>query len=212
MNVRSTLLAALVCAALGSTAFALPYTVSGGSVSAHNTDPGLVINTSIAGGLGGHSFNLNDGQSSTPFAFFNIWTTESTVNNGEDTVPKPISATLNFSVPTGAGATVLGTTVGGYFGFLNNGQQGYLNWNGSVIVNAVDRTFEVTLSDETFNTGHLWLGLGHKGATVKATVKQINSIGTAAPGVPDAGSTTILLGISLLGLAALSRRMKSASR
>ena len=42
--------------------------------------------------LSSQAFTLDDNVSYT-FDFFNIWTTEASVNNGEDTNPQPISAT-----------------------------------------------------------------------------------------------------------------------
>lgn len=170
---------------------------SGSFVSANTTDPGLVIGTAVDGSLSGKSFNLNDGQSST-FSFFQIWTPETYSNAGEDTVPKNISATLDFTDPT-TGVTVKGVTFGGSFMIW---QYGSVTWNGPVVVNVPgDRSFLVSLNDATFDKGLFGLkGSQGCGATIKATVKQISS-------VPDGASTASLLGLALLGLGALRQRL-----
>ena len=179
---------------------------AGSFVSANSTDPGLVISTSINPGVSGTSFNLDDGQSST-FSFFQIWTTETTFN-ADDTVPQPISATLDFTDPT-TGVTVKGVTFGGT---LLLGQYGNVQWNGPVTVDVPgDRSFLVTLNNATFNAGFVGLSANgnsptsgddnnSNGATIRATVKQVSS-------VPDGASTAGMLGLAFLGLGALRQKL-----
>lgn len=173
---------------------------AGSFVSANSTDPGLTIETSIDAGLSGKTFGLDDGQSST-FSFFNIWTTESTVNAGEDTVPMNISATLDFTDPS-TGATVKGVTFGGYYVTFQGGFGG-VTWNGPVLVDIPgERSFEVSLNDASFGDG--LLGGAVNGATIKATVTQISSNERS---VPDGASTAGMLGLAFLGLGALRRKL-----
>lgn len=183
----------------GLMAVPLGYDIGGASsVTANTADPGLVIGTSLNAGLSAVAFTLDDGQSSS-FAFFNIWTDESSVNSGEDTTAKPISAYLDFAVPMpNSGTTVDGETYGVRTGFLGNIQYGQLVWDGPVIVTASDREFVITLSDETFNYGELW-GTGCKGATVQATVTQRSS------SVPETSATLSLLGLGMLAVAGFRR-------
>ena len=184
------------------------YEISGGSVNGNFADPGLVINTSLAPGLSGTSFILNDGGSSS-FNFFNVWTNETTVNS-DDLVAMNISATLNFSDPL-TGATVNGVTFGGsvIFGLA---QWGQIQWNGPTTITLGDREFSLALSNEVFNPGVFGLSGGQGcGAMVKATVTQILSSGASTTGtsVPDNGSTAMLLGVAVTGLLISRKRMAS---
>ncbi len=173
---------------------------TGSFVSANSTDPGLTIQTSIDAGVSGRTFALDDGQFTT-FSFFSIWTTESTVNAGEDTVPMSISATLDFTDPS-TGATVKGVTFGG-FALFGLSQYGSVTWNGPVTVDIPgDRSFMVSLNDAKFNKGLFGLsGDQRSGATISATVTQVSS------SVPDGASTAGLLGLAFLGLGALRRKL-----
>jgi hypothetical protein len=151
---------------------AIVYTVdaTSSSVSAHNSGDGLLIETSIVV-PNGYGFLLNGVGDTHTFDFFRIWTDETWVN-ADDTVPKPISATLAFSQPPSDG-TVAGETVGlsVFSGFYQAGQ---VTWTAPTLVNVPGGyQYQITLSDEVFNEGLFWLGLGHKGATVTATIEQI---------------------------------------
>ncbi|HEU0209092.1 MAG TPA: hypothetical protein VFQ78_08925 [Candidatus Udaeobacter sp.] len=192
---------------LASAAFAVPkyYEIAGGNVNGHFNDPGLVINTSLAGGLPGTSFTLNDGGSNT-FNFFSIWTNETAINS-DDLVSYAITATLNFSDPL-TGATVNGVTFGGsiLFGLT---QWGQIQWNGPTTVTLGDRVFSLSLSNETFNSGIFGLNEGPQcGAIVEATVTQLSSTVSNPNGapVPEHGNTGLLLGAAVTGLAVFSRR------
>ena len=192
---------------LVSTAAAVPkyYEIGNGSTVSPFQGPeppggsGLVIQYAISPTLAGTNFILDDGQMTT-FSFFDIWTDETTVNS-DDTVARTITATLDFFVPN-VDPTITGTTVGQrvFFGILQNGQ---LTWDGPVIVNVPgDRSFKVTLSDETFNFGLFGLFPGeHKGATVEAKIEQLTSV---LP-VPENANTAICLAGALAGLVALGR-------
>jgi hypothetical protein len=176
---------------------ALSYTVSGGQITA-NSREGLLIDTSLnLPAVPYFSFSLNNGQSNT-FNFFNIWTPEDYVNPGEDTEAQTISATLYFSNPH-TSAVIDGITFGGSI-LWGLGQWGEVVWNSPVTITTAGRIFSVGLSNETFNKGVF--ELGERGATVRATVKQIGTYVL----VPDKGSTVMLLGSSLLAAAVLFRR------
>ena len=88
---------ALLITFAGETAFGLPYTISGGSVSA-NSGAGLIIQTSLNLPATPFTFSLNNGESKS-FNFFDIWTPETTVNP-DDEIARAISATLSFSDPS----------------------------------------------------------------------------------------------------------------
>ena len=180
--------------ALAPVAFAVPqyYEIAGGSINGNFADPGLVIHTSLSGGLAGTSFTLNDGGSST-FNFFNIWTDETTVNS-DDLVAYNISATVNFSDPF-TGATVNGVTFGGSILF-GLSQWGQIQWSGPTTITLGDRVFSLSLSNEIFNPGIFGLSDGQGcGAIIEATVTQISSINNpSGPSVPDQGNTVLLLG------------------
>lgn len=185
-------------------AIPLHYEISGGSVSALSSDPGLVVSTSIASGLSGTDFTLDDGENSGWFSVFKIWTNETHVN-GDDLLYTPITATLMFSDPV-ANANVTGVTFGASI-LWGAGQWGRVEWDGPAWVVLGDRTFSVRLSDETFNAGIFGLDEGKKhGAVVKAKITQYSS--TPTP-VPDAASSIVLLGLGLVTVG-LVRRFKFA--
>ena len=194
--------AILACALAAPLAHATSYEIgTGSSVSANTGDP-LLISTSFVSGLSDVQFNLNDGESHT-FGFFKIWTTEGNVGN-EDKAPVAISATLDFDNPLNGNADFLGVTFGGTANWGFN-QWGEVTWNAPVTLQSGGFKFEVSLSDEVFNSGILWgLDEGKRsGAIVQATVKQISS------NVPDSGSTVALMGLSLVVVGAIARRRRS---
>ncbi len=199
------ILAAAVLFAVTPTASAIPMTYeigNGSTVTGNLSDPGLVIKTSLVSGLEKIAFTLDDGKSTT-FDFFKIWTDEESVNKGEDTVAKAISATLDFDIPDEA-FSLSGETFGVKGLLLQSGQ---IEWKGPAKFTVGDRAFTITLSNEKFNEG-LW-GLDEdysNGAIVKATVKQISS---SRVSVPDHGSTAILLGLAFLSFAFIRRNVTS---
>jgi hypothetical protein len=196
----TTLLASTSLLVLAPPLFATDYVISGGSVTANPAHPdnaGLEINTQVNSGIAGLDFSLTDGGTIT-FPFFDIWTPEGSIQ-GDDLTPVPISATLNFSLPS-IGANLSGVTFGGSIVIV---QWGKVEWGSPVIVTTGDREFEVSLSDEIFNLGVF--GLGKHGATVNATVRQISSR------VPDIANTFALFMAGLVGLAVLRRRFPRQS-
>jgi len=192
------------------------YEIGSGTVTADTAEPGLVIGTLVKPTVPGTSFTLNDGGSFT-FAFFDIWTDEPTIES-DDKVASPISATLNFTDPF-TGATVTGITVGGKWQ-AGLSQWGTLTWNGPVTITIPgSRSFQISLTDATFNYGFGSLEEGMAcGATVSATITQISS--TAQPPeegrppepVPEGGKTAFLLGTSLVGLRLLARNRTGRRR
>jgi hypothetical protein len=203
-------LAAFTLLLLASSGFAVPlyYELASGSVTADTAEPGLVIGTMVKPTVPGTAFTIDNGASFT-FSFFDIWTNEPTINL-DDKVSSPITATLNFLDPF-TGATVTGITVGGSW---NKGlsQWGELTWDGPVTVTVPgDRTFQISLSDTTFNYGFGGLNEGMMcGATVDATITQISSQASdLGRPVPDGGKTALLLGTTLVGLRLLARNKRA---
>ena len=191
----------VLCSAVLPRAVAVQLTYEmgdGSAVSGNFSDPGLAIKYALVAGLKDVAFSLNDGESYT-FDLFKIWTDETDVALGEDTVKKPITVNLDFDTPNES-LNLSGDTFG-INGFL---QWGQVSWDGPVTLTLTDRTFRVSLSDEQFNKGFFGLDEGAKyGAMVQATVKQI---GSSYVSVPDNGSTAMLVGLSLLVIASASKR------
>jgi len=185
----------------------LNYTIGNGSSVTANLGSGLIINTSILVAPG-TSFSLNDGASQT-FSFFSIWTNETSVNPDDESF-QAISATLNFSNPI-TGATVNGITFGGSLIIFQGGR---VEWQTpSPVFTLSDRTFSVSLSDETFNVGIFGLSGGQGcGAWVQATITQISSTVTRPAAVPENGSTVVLLGVAACGLMLLGRNLSRTNR
>lgn len=188
---------------VGSAGFAnadmLGYEIGNGSSVDAAVDPGLVINTELDANLGDVSFMLDDGDSFT-FDFFDIWTPETTLNP-DDFVPQAISATLDFDVPDEV-VIIDGATGGGltFFGLV---QFGYVVWSDPVTVMTTRGDFEVSLNNATFNGGFFGLNEGQgDGATIQATVTQINSNLQAIP----APGAAVLAMMGMGGIASLRRR------
>ena len=199
-------LLSLLLLASSGTATPMHYEIGSASVIANTTEPGLVIDTMVKPTVPGTSFTINDGSSFT-FSLFDIWTDEPTIN-ADDKVASAISATLNFINPF-TGATVNGITVGGSW-MKGLSQWGRLTWNGPVTVTIPgDRSFQISLSDATFNYGFGGLNEGMVcGATVDATITQLTSSSNLVPSVPDGGNTAVFLGAGLVGLRLVARNRR----
>jgi hypothetical protein len=206
MNRLTTLAAALVATTVATQAISLNYQVGGGSTVVANTaDPGLALGTHVPSSLSSIAFTLDDGQSTT-FNFFKIWAAETSVSS-DDTVPKNITATLDFSVPD-VDAAVYGLTFGAQLNFIQDAA--YLTWNAPAVVTLADRVFEVELSDLEFAKGHIvdW-DLTDKKSWVTATVTQISSrTGEVPNSVPDGGATLVMLALGIAGLSCVRRQAR----
>lgn len=195
-NLIAATAVALGCA-VSSQAIALNYEIgTGSSVTAHTSGPGLLVTTTLVGGLANVAFTIDDGQSST-FNFFRIAANESDVG-ADDTVPRSITAYLDFDAPD-VTAEIGGDTFGRRVGFLGLTHQGRVEWDGPQLVSVGDRTFSVSLNDATFGSG--FLGLSSDRGLIRATVTQVSS-----RDVPEAGSTLVLLGMGVTAMAFARRR------
>ncbi len=199
MRIMSSLLAAAACLAAGAaqaTSFMGDYTIS-----AHNSGDGLLIETLKVANLGTGFTLANVGDSHSYQPLFKIWTDETTVNAGEDTVAKPISVSFAFTAPEVFGGSVDGNTVGqaSLFGFYQNG---LLSWdNGGVATFGFGNggLLQVALSDNlVFNSGAWWgLDEGKKhGAKVDATFTLLRD---SAPVPEPAHWAMMIAGFGLVG-------------
>jgi hypothetical protein len=145
------------------------------SVASHSSGPGLLVQTSPSSG-GPTSLALNQAGDSVELDLFKIWTAESSVNVGEDTVAKPISVAFNFTSGTETfGDVVHGQTrgVAGFFLFLPFGA-GVVDWDTPLsIFFGPNQASELRIDflDQMFNSA---LGFGNlapgesRGSTLKA--------------------------------------------
>jgi hypothetical protein len=164
-----------------------------------NQGSGLIINT--APDNGPVSFNLAQGASVTQ-AVFDIYTPEEALN-GDDLNAQPISVAFNFTLPTGFGGSVGGTTDTAIFGILDAGT---VHWNNPAILTFGNGgILQISLSDEFFNVGFIGGfndGPG-AGAEVHATYKLIHD---SLPGVPEPASWALMIGGFGMSGAMLRRR------
>ncbi|HEY1684267.1 MAG TPA: hypothetical protein VGG19_05865 [Tepidisphaeraceae bacterium] len=200
----------------------LNYEVSATSSVTANTNgnAGLAIQTAVTHNIlnGSESFDLSDNQSET-FNFFQIWTDESTINS-DDTTPLDITASLAFNVPAGVIVTIDGQTVGAdktikflghVVGTIGTGAE--VTWDSLPIqVATADRTFDVSLSNTTFDS---FLGVFVPGkalaGTVQATITQVSSdlqpsfSPAAVPAPASFCGGSMLVGLMFLGRRAMRR-------
>lgn len=196
-------LAATAGLAFASQAGATVFTLDSFNVTANSSDPGLVVQihklqtTPLTFDLG-----ATDPQT---FDLFTIYTNEGDVENGEDTVPKPISVEFTFSEPLPNSVDPLtGETYGDYdpillFGFIyvGNTHSGELVWNngGSTQMhfgNNLTGLMTITLNGGEFNEGAYGLHEGKKkGLKVSATFDWDNDPTGA---IPEPGTWALMIG------------------
>jgi len=153
-------IAALVATAglafTASAANATVFTLDSFNVAAHSTDAAgleveiLKLQTTPL------TFDLGGGADPQTHDLFLIWTDETSVNNGEDTVAKPISVAFTFSDPfPNVVDPVTGDTVGQrkLFGTFQNG---LLTWDGPAQLtwgNGNTGLMTITLNGGQFSNG-----------------------------------------------------------
>lgn len=205
---KKLLLMAAAVALLGVTpATAATFTLDDYTISAHATDPGLVIETQDIASRP-TTFDLNVGETHS-FDLFRIWTDETDVEYGEDTQAYPINVGVTFSQPGNTTGNIEGNTEGNIDliwllppVWLESGS---VTWNGPALLSfGTTGLFSVWLDDAEFNQGLYGLSEGWKhGATIRANVKYLREDIPAA--VPEPASM-LLLGSGLAAAAAYRRR------
>lgn len=198
-----------------SQANATVFTLDSFNVTANSSDPGLVVNihkiqtTPL-------TFDLAATDPQT-FELFTIYTNESDVANGEDTVAKPISISFNFSAPLPNSVDpVTGETYGDYdpillFGliYIGNTHSGELVWNNGGATQMhfghnLTGLMTITLNGGEFNEGAYGLNDGKKkGLKVSATFDWDRDPTTA---VPEPATWALMIGGFGLAGATLRRR------
>jgi hypothetical protein len=201
---RKAAAAAVLVSAMGVSSIASAVGFSGDyTINAHSSGDGLLIETQkLQNPL---AFDVTEGNPVT-LSLFKIWTDEGDVAPWEDTLPRNISVTFDFTAPASMGQ-VDGVTFGGIF----FGEYGRVEWHGPEVIDfGVNGKLRVSLTDETFNWGLFGLNEGYrKGATVKATFKLLNDSDPVSE-VPLPASLPLFMA-ALGGLAALRRRTRSAA-
>lgn len=176
------------------------------NVSHHTAGNGLLISVDERPLPG--AFTLDDGECFS-FKAFDIWTDETDVAQGEDTVAKAINATFEFSSPLST-ATVGGETDGiriPILWFSGAIQYGAVSWAGPAIVDLGDVVYKITLGDAIFNKGLFGLSEGEcYGATITAKVEQISSTESTVVPTPSAA----LAGLAMMGGMIFRRNRASA--
>lgn len=200
--------AALCIAGLSAPANANPWPVEvdgTATISGHDSDPGLVVQTSstpFSGSFGavGDSFQAE---------VFTIWTNEGSVES-DDTVSYPITASFSFTSPDGAsGPAVTGNTFGEFIWWnpldfdcgTFTGGCGQLVWNNgglSEIVYSNVGRFSVVLDNATFGTNGNPVG--------------VNGTFTLLAAVPEPSTwAMMILGFGAVGFMMRSRRRENVS-
>lgn len=181
------------------------------AVNVNGSDPGLVIQTE---NVLSNPFvlDLEVGTAQT-FDLLDIWTDETWVNKGEDTVKKSGSVDWTFLIPNGSG-TSSGETRG-YNVFFSIFQGGKIDWrNPTDITLANGAELEIYLSKTVFNAGLFGLRPGRDYAgTVEATFLMTNAGGGPSGSGTDITSiaepaTLGLFGLGIVATGLVGRRRR----
>lgn len=179
------------------------------NVASHSSGPGLLVSTAPISGP--TTLAVNNVGDSVLVDLFRLWTDETSVNVGEDTVAKNISVNFNFKFGSESFAGLVnGQTAGiaGVFLFVPFGA-GVVDWATPVdVAFGTTGKLRIEFLDQLFNAdfgfGDLSPGQAH-GATVKAKFTLLaNGALPVEPGALNAPEPATLVVWTGLGLAAVA--------
>lgn len=210
---------ATVGLAFAAQANATVFTLDSFNVTAHSTDSAgldieiLKLQTSPL------TFDLGSGNDPQTHDLFLIWTDETSVNNGEDTVAKPISVAFTFSDPFPNEIDPITGQTRGERRLFGTFQNGLLTWNGPTQLtwgNQNSGLMTISLNGGQFSSG---VG-GLNGLPVDLLPNSFFGLKVSATfdwdrdpvgGVPESSTWALMIaGFGLAG-AALRRRRVLAS-
>jgi hypothetical protein len=198
LNLKKILGLAAAMTLVAGTAMAATFNADW-TVDAHDAGPGLVIGTNPDSG--NLSVDLEVGQSDTVDLFV-IFTDETFVTLGEDTIPQPITVSFTFTSPDAMG-NVTGTTTGSWLS-----QAGIVTFNSPIVLNfgsGGTGAIEIALNSTVFNDGSLFTGGLNEGVANGSQISATITYVTAAVPLPAGG---VLL-LTALGAAMVLRRRKA---
>jgi hypothetical protein len=193
----SAVAAATLAVAAGVAAPAAAVTFQGSyDVTAHTTDtPGLTVGVQKLSPTN-LNFSLDSVGDTYTRDLFKIWTDETDVDPGEDTVAQPIDVAFSFTLPEIFGGDVDGTTNGESYwvwGFFNV-QQGTVTWNDDGVLPFSGGQLQIHLSNETFNEGLYGTEEGRRyGSKVAATFTLLPPGAGGVGGVPEPASWALMI-------------------
>ncbi len=196
MKIKTLLLSAIALATIGGTAFADEFSVAGttqggfnpAAPSATQTNQGLTFNAGSFSGTTQNNF-LPIGGTTNNFGTFTLVfpPTSNFVNTA-------FTLQVNFTLPVGAGSGSFSAMISGMVVATTNGV--FVNFNNTpLLFTSPTHNFTLAINDLSVNAGDGPI--------------QISGQIVGIERVPEGGATVALLGMSLVGFAAVRRKLGS---